>query len=151
MNNSPENLRRPLRMELPDGTVGTHTSRVNQVLYDVYRLRNFSEELPVEIVDVENFMEATEEGLRCWNDAEGNSFGPYELLRDWESALENPLYTEHVKKILDADLSYPIWIYGNEYHIIDGMHRLVKAIITKEETIKCQRWENLPEDAVVEN
>lgn len=39
---------------------------------------------------------------------------------------------EHYKRILDADLSFPILVYldnSGSMHVIDGMHRLAKAVI----------------------
>ena len=48
-------------------------------------------------------------------------------------------FIEHVKSVNDADLNYPI-LMNEDGYIIDGRHRLAKAIITGEKTIKCKRF-----------
>ena len=51
-------------------------------------------------------------------------------------AIENPdEYPEHKKKIESADLRYPIMIH-EDYHLIDGAHRLVKAFSEERKTIR---------------
>jgi hypothetical protein len=51
--------------------------------------------------------------------------------------LENPdKYINDYKRIINADLSYPIIIDEND-NIIDGIHRLTKAILENKRTIKC--------------
>lgn len=50
------------------------------------------------------------------------------------NVINNPkLYKEHMKRIKDADLSFPIIM--NKGYIIDGMHRLMKSIAEGHETI----------------
>lgn len=59
---------------------------------------------------------------------------------------ENKLmdFIRHVKAVNEADLSYPIIM--NEWGvIIDGKHRLAKAILEGHKTIKCKKFETDPE------
>lgn len=52
--------------------------------------------------------------------------------------LQNPekkKYAENIKRIRDADLSYPIFITSKD-QIIDGYHRVLKAVRKKEKTVK---------------
>ncbi len=50
----------------------------------------------------------------------------------------------HVEKVNNADLSYPIILSpGNS--VLDGKHRLIKALIEKLETIKAVRLERMPQ------
>jgi len=54
--------------------------------------------------------------------------------------LQNPekkKYAENIKRIRDADLSYPIFITSKD-QIIDGYHRVLKAVRKKEKTVKLQ-------------
>jgi hypothetical protein len=44
-------------------------------------------------------------------------------------------YEDHHKRIMDADLSYPIFV-RTDHDLIDGAHRLCKAILTGKKTIK---------------
>lgn len=49
----------------------------------------------------------------------------------------------HVKAVLEADLSYPI-ILDEDNDIMDGRHRVIKAMIEGKETIKAVRFEENP-------
>lgn len=52
-------------------------------------------------------------------------------------------FVSHVKKVNDADLSYPI-ILDDEGYIMDGRHRVAKAILIGEKTIKFVRFDETP-------
>lgn len=52
-------------------------------------------------------------------------------------------FVGHVKKVLAADLSYPI-ILDEEGYVMDGRHRIAKALLEGEETIKFVRFEETP-------
>ena len=43
-------------------------------------------------------------------------------------------YAGHIKRIRDANLSYPIFVTG-EHNIIDGAHRISKALLLNKKTI----------------
>lgn len=49
----------------------------------------------------------------------------------------------HIKAVLDADLSYPI-ILDEDGEIMDGRHRIMKAILEGKETIKAVRFDENP-------
>ena len=51
---------------------------------------------------------------------------------------------EHVARCMDADLKYPILI-GPHGNIMDGSHRLVKAIALGKKNIAAIRLDSLPE------
>ena len=48
-------------------------------------------------------------------------------------------FLEHMKSVLEADLSYPI-ILNQDGAVIDGRHRIARAIIEGRETIKAKRF-----------
>lgn len=52
-------------------------------------------------------------------------------------------FLEHVKLVQAADLSYPILLNEDGY-VIDGRHRLSKAILTGRKTIKSKRFKKDP-------
>jgi hypothetical protein len=55
-----------------------------------------------------------------------------------EDVLQHPdkkKYAENIERIKDADLSYPIFV-TSKHGIIDGYHRILKAVKTKESSIK---------------
>jgi hypothetical protein len=49
----------------------------------------------------------------------------------------------HMKAVNDADLSYPI-ILDEDGEIMDGRHRIMKAILLGHKTIKAVRFEENP-------
>lgn len=53
-------------------------------------------------------------------------------------------FCEHVKMVNDADLSYPI-ILNEDGVIIDGRHRLAKALIEGKKAIKAVRFKKDPQ------
>lgn len=52
---------------------------------------------------------------------------------------------EHARLIDEVDLSFPI-ILGADGRVMDGMHRVAKAILEGRETIKAVRFPVQPED-----
>lgn len=51
---------------------------------------------------------------------------------------------DHVRLMLDADLSWPV-ILGPDGRVLDGMHRVSKALLEGRSTIKAVHLEALPE------
>lgn len=137
----------PLRMDFGDGKTGTHTARFSEGHFDIYRMRPFAEHLPVREELTTNSSGLLESGNAFWSDRSGNPIEISDVVNNWEQAQNNPLWEEHITKIKNADLSYPIWVYGSGNEVIDGMHRLVHAVVNCKHTIKVQRWDELPEEA----
>lgn len=50
-------------------------------------------------------------------------------------------FVEHMRSVMDADLSYPI-LLNEDGCIIDGRHRLCKALYNGDKTIKAMRFES---------
>lgn len=53
-------------------------------------------------------------------------------------------FLSHMKRVNDADLSYPI-ILTPEGYICDGWHRLCKAILNGDRYIQAVRLKNMPD------
>lgn len=53
-------------------------------------------------------------------------------------------FVEHVRSVVDADMSYPI-ILNEDGEVIDGRHRLAKAMLEGHDTIKVKRFDKDPE------
>src|SRR3984957_12633834 len=51
---------------------------------------------------------------------------------------------EHIRLIQDADLSYPI-ILGSDGRVMDGMHRIARALLNGDATIRAVQFEVQPE------
>ena len=56
-------------------------------------------------------------------------------MRDWVG---------HIKSVMDADLSLPI-ILDDEGYVMDGRHRIARALYEGQETIKYVRFDKTPE------
>ena len=52
-------------------------------------------------------------------------------------------FVGHIQAVLDADLSFPI-ILDEEGYVMDGRHRIAKALLEGRETISFVRFEETP-------
>jgi hypothetical protein len=103
----------------------------------------------------------SEEGLRVWDVdrlVELASDLPIEQvplseIRDldevrWFGDDRNPptcrAVLEHMRLVLDADLSYPI-LLGQDGRVMDGMHRILKVALEGKEWIEAKRFAVDPE------
>lgn len=94
--------------------------------WDVDRLIELSREFPVEMLAVAEIDEVDH---------------VY-----WFSEQQSPTVrrvVEHARRILDADPTYPI-ILGPDGRVMDGMHRIARAMLEGEELIKGVRFPSLP-------
>lgn len=80
-----------------------------------------------------------------WKAAEGlESFEweiPDSLLKGWTWGSTTP--SAHVERVLRADLSYPVILHGET--VLDGMHRICKAVYLGHSTVSAVRVEVLPD------
>ena len=56
----------------------------------------------------------------------------------------------HIEAVNTADLSYPI-ILDEDGDIMDGRHRLMKALLNGDKTIKAVRFDNNPTPCRIED
>lgn len=89
-------------------TEGTHTYSNGSGEWDVRRLWELAADLPIVEMDPEAFHE--------WEEY------------NWETQPTLRHVVDHMRRVLAADLAYPI-IVSAEGHIMDGNHRLVKAAL----------------------
>lgn len=83
-----------------------------------------------EKIDVINFEKSFVN--KGWRDENGIMYSPIDVLED-------PIkYKDKIKEILNINLDYPIIIMDDI--VIDGMHRLVKALLLKIEYIKAYKF-----------
>jgi hypothetical protein len=52
---------------------------------------------------------------------------------------------EHCKRMIDADLSYPV-ILGPNGEVLDGVHRIGKAMLAGETKVRAVRLAQMPEE-----
>ena len=151
-----EGAPRPEKEEWQRQVTSRHTTRINEKLYNVHKLMESAEELPIEEVTVSLFDEfRSEDG--CWKDKKQKSIGPKQILELAEKnqnsfnamLLSNIDWAEHTTRVRDADYTnYPLLVV-NENYIVDGMHRLTKAWIDKAEKVFIKRFKDLPLSAEI--
>jgi hypothetical protein len=91
--------------------------------WDVDRLIELSRDLPIEQVTVESIWEVD---TNYWFDSDE----PQPSVRD---------VVAHAELIRDVDLAYPI-ILGVDGRVMDGMHRVAKALLEGRQTIPVVRF-----------
>lgn len=96
----------------------THTHTHNGVTYDVYELWKLVEDEPVIEIEIAQFM-------KDWS---------------WEADLSLEIFVGQMKRVMSADLSYPIIIHP-EGHVMDGMHRIAKAALEGRTHISAKRYQ----------
>ena len=141
----------------------THTSRINDVKIDVYKLHAATENHPVENANISEF--TNELNQPCWSTQKGkedtkeNRVSPNEVLEileehGFDKAIKKfPKLKHHIKQIQTVDCSYPIHVYNN--HVVDGKHRLAQIAynITSgknpDSTVLVKRLEELPPVSII--
>ena len=94
-------------------------------VWDVYKLWELAAGLPVKTVEIASFKELD---LDCW-------FGG--------KAPTMRQVGEHCRKIMNADLKYPV-ILNADGSLMDGGHRIVKSMILGQTSIKAVQFEQIP-------
>ncbi len=96
--------------------------------WDVDRLIRLSGDLPATELDLDSIAEID---TAYW----------------YDEGFERPTVralVDHVRLIHHADLSYPI-ILAPDHRVMDGMHRVARALLEERRTILAVRFEVLPE------
>ena len=75
-----------------------------------------------------------------------------DIFTNYEAPNDNTLldFIEHVKRTKEANLKYPIILSPCNF-ILDGKHRVAKAILGGKETIKAVRFEEMPDCGIYED
>lgn len=98
------------------------------LIWDCDRLVALSSELPRKTVPLSSIRELGEAYWRL----------------DGEAHLTCGEIVEHIRLIREADLSYPI-ILSSDGRIMDGMHRVMKAVLEEREGIRAVQFDEDPE------
>ena len=130
-----------------------HSLTINGAEYDVYKLIHLTSEVPSTEIKLSGSEEKLFEGV-WWSDNNKNKFLPKDLLSEfnkagsWKTILAaHPEWKDHIKKVQEADYSHPILIHNN--YVLDGIHRLIKAITEKANYISAKILDHLPEEAKI--
>jgi len=125
------------------------TTSVFGETYNVDKLFDYADRVPVQEVSLSTLGEAVAEGHYYWTDKHNKKLGPFDLLQDWEVSLQNPNWVDHVDNIKNADLQWPIWITADG-HVFNGMHRLTRCFVEGISPVKIRVFDSLPPEAIVD-
>ncbi|MCX6780628.1 MAG: hypothetical protein NT003_00700 [Candidatus Magasanikbacteria bacterium] len=131
-----------------------HLTQIDGRTYDVRKLESSAALLPTNHFDLTkwNTLQSVIDG-KYWNDTNGAALGPKDLIEaygtsesNWSEVLKkHPSWSEHVAKIQRVSYQTPVLVYkGN---IIDGIHRLTKALLENAASIPYKNLDRLPADA----
>ena len=95
-------------------------SQLGKCHWNVSRLIQLSKDLPIMTIPIEHLNFAK-----------------------WYSEMSLRQLVGHMKSVNKADLKYPI-ILDEDGEVMDGRHRIMKALLTGKKTIKAVRFEENP-------
>ena len=102
----------------------SHTTSHNGSTWDVYKLWEQTRDLPVFVVSIKSL------------DIEDKWY--------WRQEMTIGKFAKHAKRAMEADLSYPVML-SPEGRMLDGCHRVVKAMMLGKETVEAVRFEVMPD------
>ena len=131
-----------------------HLTQFGGKQYDVGQLETVAEQIPTtefplgDRAALEDILES-----KYWNTSDGQSIGPSDLLAaftesgdDWSKVKEvHPEWSVHVDKVIGVDYRLPALVHGG--HLIDGIHRLTKALSENAPTLPVKILDELPSSA----
>ncbi len=131
----------------------THTASHDNGEIDIYKLIHLMEQYPVTEVSIATL--APQLLDKCWRDIQGKDISPQEVIEKYTQAsgdsekllMMAPEFRTHIEQIHHADLSHPIII--NRDNVLDGMHRLAKAVMQNKTTIQAKMIDTIPEEVLV--
>lgn len=128
-----------------------HHLQHNEIEADVYKLIHLLKDVPETQFPITAFQnELTRD---CWTDTAGKRITPQQFLDAYKAvgaegiAVHYPTLSKHANQVAEADYLFPIIVLGD--HILDGTHRLVKAILENQTTIKAKVITEIPQEAIV--
>lgn len=102
----------------------TYNDEKNTYSVDMMMAYVNAHKLPIQRISIEENLWQIEQPV--WGD-----YSPSDVLRN----PSKKKYAENIQRIRNADLSYPIFL-TSKGQIIDGYHRILKAIQQEEKTVK---------------
>ena len=129
----------------------THILFLGFGTYDVFKLiRLTSHIVPAEkkVSDLDKLVPSE----HWWIDDDDEIMSPkmfldeFRRLGSWEALAEaHPPWSAHIAKTRSVDCRHPVLIYQGE--VIDGMHRVIRAVIEGMEALPARVLHELPNDA----
>ncbi|OGF70138.1 hypothetical protein A3H65_04430 [Candidatus Giovannonibacteria bacterium RIFCSPLOWO2_02_FULL_45_14] len=140
------NAKHPIRILPPavDAAEGNQefsfeTTGFGDKIYNVDKMKAYAQKLPVTLLPLRKLAHAADIDNYYWIDRDDNKLGPFQMLEDWEYAKKVSAWRDHVRGIERANLKDPIWAIerGHRLIVINGMHRLTRALLGKEWDRSC--------------
>jgi|SRR3989339_1240029 len=120
------------------------TTQVGGRIYENDKLREFAETLSIVEMPLDDVREAVGEEHVYWEDRNGDQLAPFQIIQDWDAAQQNDAWRDHVDSIKRANLQNPIWL-TKDGHVFDGVHRLTRAVIDNNASVKVRIFDEIPE------
>ena len=99
--------------------------------YKIEQLWKYVENKPIMELPISVFNNSL--SSRFWDDKDGNSISPYEVITNPQKA------PQHIKIINNVDLYYPIIVSESNLDVLDGLHRLCKSLLLEKKYINVQK------------
>ena len=147
-----EDIRPPQRIIPAHSIPGdTHSAEHKGMRIDVYRLIHLTQDVPMQEVAIPKLLHQMADF--CWTDEQGRISPEFVVQICQEAGYEKsitqyPGLSEHINKIRNSDYSFPIIIYKGS--IIDGMHRLAKAVIENQTSVRARLLNQIPQEVLME-
>lgn len=114
-----------------------HTYEAEKKEYLIDMLIELTVENKSKSVPIEDLKYNLEEAV--WSDGKNKNYSPQDVLNDPKK------FADEMEQIEEAELKYPIFIYKDE--IVDGFHRLAKAVLKNKKTIEVKELTTKQMDA----
>lgn len=132
-----------------------HTAEYDGKVINIDKLIALAESMPNKDVPIERFQTCLEQNY--WFDIQGQWIGPSDIVNacrgdaaviNWGRAIEqNPTLAHEIEKVRSAELTYPILVINDT--VIDGMHRLTKAVLENRSTICIRSFSAIPSEVII--
>ena len=103
-----------------------------------YKVKNDFWSIP-RLIELSKDLEIFEIPMKCLN-----------IFNLYPKATNTKEFVDHVRDVINADMSYPI-ILDDEGYVMDGRHRIMKALLEGYETIKAVRFDKTPSCCFTDN
>jgi hypothetical protein len=128
---------------------GTHTFSFvrkdgREETYDVYKLWELAEHLPTIEVDVPRLFFRLAQKKIFW----ASQIRLFLLNMD---SLEGKAIMDHLQRLRDCDLCFPLILGPGSVGVVDGVHRVVKAYLQGFNKLQAKQFRKMPKEARIPN
>ena len=118
----------------------------NGVIYSVNKMQELAKGLAEEKIKISELDADINEPL--WKNDEEIPKKKYSMNDVIKNKDKNNFFRKHYNRATESDLSIPILI-DEKHKVIDGYHRVLRAILENREYIQVKKFSELPKEAIV--